>query len=332
MCQITEPTEHEIKLLLDNQQLLWDRLRLSSKNWYSPTDSLRYLTLLPPNFLCKNVQCQNDGKGKGQAWHGELLIFSVKMHLFWLWLSRYSQRIQDGAKNYSPSKPPPHTSTSPRIIFQTSIPCNQPAETALAGVHVREQTSSRYYFVPLQTEFKHICSALGFWSGNSVSVCPCAFISVMQQQFNHSSNLRYDSRNDTAKVHFCLPQQLQITAACFSAYEVVCLYLSFWCFSGVGFCFDLKAGEREGKVTVNLKNLWMWKLCVLFQVMHVISCLFICDCNYPCVDNVGVRRQSARFQLCWPRKADFNLNNKQIQARNKHVSCQVKEAYRIFSE
>lgn len=77
----------------------------------------------------------------------------------------------------------------------------------------------------------------------------------MQQQFNRSSYLKHDSRNDTAKVHFYLTQQLEITAACFSAFGVVSLFLSFQCFSGVGFCFDLRVGEREGKVTVNPKNL-----------------------------------------------------------------------------
>lgn len=137
MCQITEPTEHEIRLLLDNQHGLQDRPCLSSKNWYSPTDSLRGVTLLHPNFLYKNLRCQNKGKAKGKAWHGEALIFSVETHFFWLRLSHYSQCVQDGTKHCSPSKSPPHDSTSPRIISQTSIPCTGPAEMALAGVHMR---------------------------------------------------------------------------------------------------------------------------------------------------------------------------------------------------
>lgn len=92
--------------------------------------------LLHPNYLYKNLKYQNDGKGKGQEWRGEHLVFSVKMHLFfWLRLSHYSQRIQDRAKHHSFSNSA--VSTSPHIIFQTSIPCNQPAEMALASVHVR---------------------------------------------------------------------------------------------------------------------------------------------------------------------------------------------------
>lgn len=67
MCQIAEPTEQKTKLLLDNQQGLWARLCLSSKNWYSPTDSLRHLMLLHPNFLHKILEWQKDGKGKVQA-------------------------------------------------------------------------------------------------------------------------------------------------------------------------------------------------------------------------------------------------------------------------
>lgn len=101
----------------------------------------------------------------------------------------------------------------------------------LAGVHVRAQTSSRNDCVEPHTEFKSICSALGFWSSNSASVCPCAFISVRRQQFNHSSNLKSCSRNDTAEAHFYLSLQLQTTATCFSAFGVVCLFLSFRCFS-----------------------------------------------------------------------------------------------------
>lgn len=89
----------------------------------------------------------------------------------------------------------------------------------------------------------------------TASVCPYAFISVLQQQFNHCTILKYDSRNDTAKLLFYFYQQLLITAVCFSPFGVVCLFLRFWCFLGIGFCFDLKTGEGEGKVTVNLKNL-----------------------------------------------------------------------------
>lgn len=55
---------------------------LSSKNWHSPTDSLRCVILLHPNFLYKNLKCQNEGKGQGQAWCGKHLIFSVKCTLF----------------------------------------------------------------------------------------------------------------------------------------------------------------------------------------------------------------------------------------------------------
>lgn len=261
---------------------------------FSPSDSLRFLMLLHPNFLQKNLQCQNDGKGKAQAWHGEHLI-SVQMHLFPAMAVTVLSKQLEWCKallSFQVPSPPQVPLPSPFLLILSSrLPPHAMTQRKwLWLVCIWEHR--RHPEITLYCYRQNLNLSAVLWlsglpvSGSSTSVRSSAFIPVMQQQFNHSSNLKHDSRNDTAKFHFHLSQQLQIAAVCCSALGTVCLFLRF---SGVGFCFDLKAGEREGKATVNLKNPWTGKMCVLFEIMHVISCLFICDCNYSCVDNVGVR-------------------------------------------
>lgn len=256
MCQITEPTEHKIKLLLGNQQGLWARLCLSSKNWYSPTDSLRHLMLLHPNFLYKILECQKYGKGKAQ--HGEHLIFHF------LWLSQDPQNTQDGAKHCTPLESPPH---NPAFLILSSR-----LSSSWSDLGWRAEITLYCHILNLNISALHCVPGLS--GSGSASACYYDFISALQQPFSCCTILKYDSWNDTAKVQFYLYQQLLITA-CFSAFGVVCLLLSFWCFLGIAFCFDLKTGEREGKVIVNLKNLCTWKLCGLFQVMQLIFLPFL---------------------------------------------------------
>lgn len=149
------------------------------------------------------------------------------------------------------------------IIFQTPIPCSQPAEMALAAVHVRVYTSPWNYCCytqNLNTVAVHRLSGLTR-SGNSTSKCFCSFISVMQQQFNHSSDLKWFSKWHSKSPFLFI---IAITDHSF-------LLLSFW-----GSLKDTKnldsirvkvlllcesRKKKKGKVTVNLKNLNMKVQC-----------------------------------------------------------------------
>lgn len=166
MCQITEPTEHKIKLLLDNQQGLWARVCLSSKNCYSPTDSLRHLMLLHSDFLYKILECQKDGKGEVQAYYGEHLIFSVQMqHL--LWLPQDPQHTQDGPKHCNPPKSPPHNPAL--LILSSRLPSSW---TDLCWC---AESTLYCYILNLNMSAVHCVSGLS-GSGTSASVRSCAFI------------------------------------------------------------------------------------------------------------------------------------------------------------
>lgn len=192
MCQITEPTEHEIKLLLDNQQVLWDRLCLSTKNWHSPTDSLRCPCSYTLIFFIKtyNVRMMVKGRDKHDMENtsSSLLKCTLFGHGCHTTLSVH-RMVQ------STILPPSHSSwllSSLLLILSSRLPshaASQPKWPSLVYMwdyrHHPETTFCCHIPNLSIAAVRSVSGVAG--SGNSASVWPWAFISVMPQQFNHST-------------------------------------------------------------------------------------------------------------------------------------------------